>query len=487
MNLTSPALVVLIGPSGSGKSTWTADRFQPTEVVSSDTLRAVVGAGEDDLTASEAAFRLLDEIVRERTRRGMTTVIDSTGLDAESRSRWSQMARAAGMPVVAVAFDTPLATCLERNTTRERPVPQDVIKRQHRNFTTVVGSLEAEGYDRIETISNPMEPTATEARLSEISHPDSTASHSFGLLVSRFNWGERDLVHTLTSIAQRAEAAGFRDLWLMDHFRQIPSVGREWEDIPEPYTTLAHVAAHTSKLRLGVLVSGISHRHPVVLGQMIATLDNLSGGRAICGLGAAWDQAEHHSYGIPFPSLSERYEILAETLQMLPLLWGPGSPAFSGSHIEAGALTCYPRPIQDHIPILVGGAGEKRTLRLVAEHADACNLFGDPETVARKLAVLAEHCADVGRDSSEVEATHLLTAMTASQRSALIERADHLRSRNTPAETYLARAGGLVATAMIDLIARYSDAGADHSILALPDVHLEGAIESFEPVVMAFR
>ena len=165
----------------------------------------------------------------------------------------------------------------------------------------------------------------------------------------------------------------------MDHFRQIPQVGRPWEDIPEAYTTLAFLAGVTKQIRLGALVTGIGHRHPVVLGKMVATLDVLSGGRVTLGLGIGWDRREHEGYGIPFPPVPARYQQLEDTLRMLPLLWGKGSPSFSGTTFSAPELICYPRPIQDPIPILIGGSGERRTLRLVARYGDACNLLGLPD------------------------------------------------------------------------------------------------------------
>jgi alkanesulfonate monooxygenase SsuD/methylene tetrahydromethanopterin reductase-like flavin-dependent oxidoreductase (luciferase family) len=208
----------------------------------------------------------------------------------------------------------------------------------------------------------------------------------------------------------------------MDHFRQIRQVGRPWEDIPEAYTALSYLAGVTSSIRLGALVTGITHRNPVLLGKMLATLDVLSGGRVIAGLGASWDEKEHEAYGIHFPSLSDRYDLLEDTLQLLPLLWGKGTPGFEGKTFSAAELISYPRPIQDQIPIIVGGSGELKTLRLVAEYANACNLFGDPETIRRKLEVLHRHCADVGRDPGEIMVTHLINTMAAPDSEALRER-----------------------------------------------------------------
>jgi alkanesulfonate monooxygenase SsuD/methylene tetrahydromethanopterin reductase-like flavin-dependent oxidoreductase (luciferase family) len=191
---------------------------------------------------------------------------------------------------------------------------------------------------------------------------------------------------------------------------QIPQIGREWEDMLESWTTLGYLAGVTSRIRLGTLVTGITYRNIAHLAKIVATLDVLSGGRAMCGLGAAWFEREHRLYGWPFPPLRERYAVLEDALELLPLMWGKGSPPFQGRTVTLEAATCYPRPLQERIPILVGGSGERRTLRLVARHADACNLFGDPDTVRRKVAALREHCAAEARDPAAVEVTHLAPA-----------------------------------------------------------------------------
>src|SRR5262249_22985142 len=196
--------------------------------------------------------------------------------------------------------------------------------------------------------------------------------------------------------------------YVMDHFRQIPQVGRAWDDFLESYTTLAYLAACTERVRLGALVTGITYRNVAHLGKIVASLDVLSGGRAVCGLGLAWFQAEHVAYGWPFPSASQRYELLEDALQLLPLLWGPGSPSFDGRVLHVPEALCYPRPLQAHVPVVVGGGGERRTLRLAARYADAANVLGDLATVRRKAAVLREHCATEGR---QVELSHLSTAL----------------------------------------------------------------------------
>ena len=160
----------------------------------------------------------------------------------------------------------------------------------------------------------------------------------------------------------------------------------------------------------------MTFRNVAHLGKIVATLDVLSGGRAVCGLGAGWFEAEHAAYGIPFPPARERLDLLEDALRLLPLLWGKGAPAFEGRRISVPEALCYPRPLQEHVPILVGGSGQRRTLRLVAQYADACNLQGEPDAVRAALAVLHRHCADVGRDPAEIEVTHLSTIRIGSRR-----------------------------------------------------------------------
>jgi F420-dependent oxidoreductase-like protein len=234
----------------------------------------------------------------------------------------------------------------------------------------------------------------------------------FGLQISRFSWpgGPAATAEHLATLASQAEDAGFSSIQVMDHFLQIPTVGREWEDMLDSFTTLGFLAGRTRTARLGVLVTGVTYRNLAHLAKIVATLDVLSGGRALCGLGAAWFQREHELYGWDFPPVDGRYELLEDALELLPLMWGPGSPRFEGRTITIPAATCYPRPLQEHIPIWVGGSGERRTLRLVARHADGCNLFGDAATVRHKVEVLRRHCADVDRDPATVRVTHLSTA-----------------------------------------------------------------------------
>ena len=187
----------------------------------------------------------------------------------------------------------------------------------------------------------------------------------FGLQISRFTWpgGAEEIGPRLASIAPAAEEAGFTSIWVMDHFLQIPGVGREWEEMLDSYTTLGYLAAVTSRARLGVLVTGITYRNLAHLGKIVATLDVLSGGRAMCGLGAAWFAREHKLYGWEFPPARRRYELLEDALELLPLLWGPGSPAFHGRTIDV--------PGSDLLPEAVAGA-RPDPRRWVRRTEDAC-------------------------------------------------------------------------------------------------------------------
>ena len=489
IRLPAPSLIVLVGPSASGKTTWAAEHFAANEIVSSDDLRALAGTGPDDQQAGTAAFDLLERVVDERLRRGLTTVIDTLGYDDARRASWVERAGDAGIPAYAILFETPGEECERRNAQRDRPIPKTVLRKQISRFATVQDAVDDVGFDGVLT---EQAVAVVPAQFMHEGAPDEAPpagrSHTFGLILSRFDWpGERaERSAQIGSIARRAEAAGFRDLWVMDHFRQIPQVGRAWEDMPESHTTLAYVAGITERIRLGVLVAGVTYRNPALLGKMIATLDVLSGGRANCGIGAAWDEAEHRAYGWDFPTTGDRYALLEDTLQMLPLLWGKGTPSFKGRVFEAEELSCYPRPVQEHIPILVGGSGERKTLRLVAQYADACNVFGDPDRVRHKANVLAAHCEAVERDPGDVEVTHLTNVLAASDRTAVRDRVEQLRGRNTSAEEFSRRYNAGTPDDHVELFTAYGESGASHSIVAITDVHLEGSIEAFGAVIDHF-
>jgi F420-dependent oxidoreductase-like protein len=404
---------VLVGATASGKSHWAGQWFHPDQVVSSDRLRAVVGLGERDQRASRDAFEVLDLIVDKRLRRRLLTVVDTTGLDARRRAAWVDAATRHGVPAYAVVLDAPEREVRARNRAREAPVPPAVVRSQLQAAAGIASALEQEGFAGVHPAGSvELVPAAFLSAPAAAARQDAEPmALDFGLQVSRFGFpgAPAATARALADVARAAEAAGFTSLWLMDHFVQIPQVGREWEDMLESYTTLGYLAAVTERLRLGALVTSVPYRNLAHLAKVVATLDVLSGGRAMCGLGAGWFEREHRLYGYPVPSRAERYAALEDALELLPLMWGPGAPRFEGRTISVPEAVCYPRPLQDRVPVLVGGSGERRTLRLVARHADACNLFGDPGTVRHKIEVLHRHCAAEGRDPAAVRVTHLTT------------------------------------------------------------------------------
>ncbi|WP_432069960.1 LLM class F420-dependent oxidoreductase [Streptomyces sp. AA1529] len=220
--------------------------------------------------------------------------------------------------------------------------------------------------------------------------------------------GPQALPSVLTATARAADEAGFSALTLMDHWFQMEQPGTTaYDPMLEGYTTLGFLAAQTRHLSLGLLVTGVTYRHPGLLAKTVSTLDVLSGGRAMLGIGAAWYEREHHGLGVPFPSVPERFERLEETLQICRQMWSDDTGPYIGHHYRLAETICSPAPEQQAgLPIVIGGMGEKKTLRLVARYADACNLFAfDPGEVAHKLDVLNRHCDTEGRDPAEIKKT----------------------------------------------------------------------------------
>jgi F420-dependent oxidoreductase-like protein len=233
-----------------------------------------------------------------------------------------------------------------------------------------------------------------------------------GLQISSFTWpgGPSQLAPLLGRIGQTADQAGFASLWVMDHFFQIEMIGKTDEPMLEGYSALNFLAALTKRVRLGTLVSGVVYRHPAILVKTVTTLDVLSGGRACFGIGAAWFEREAVGLGIPFPPRKERFERLEETLQIALQMWSGQRTPWRGKHYQLEEPLNSPPPLsKPYPPILVGGVGEKKTLRLVAKYADACNLYAlDGANVIRaKLEVLRRHCEEIGRPFDEIERTAL--------------------------------------------------------------------------------
>ena len=229
-----------------------------------------------------------------------------------------------------------------------------------------------------------------------------------------FPGGAAAIGPTLAETARLAEQGGIDNLSVMDHYLQMQEAGLGAVDQPmlEGYTTLGFLAAHTSTAELQLLVTGVAYRHPGLLAKILSTLDVLSRGRAVLGIGAGWYEREHAAYGVPFPPVSERFERLEETLQIVRQMWSDDVRAYDGRHYHLAETINSPQPLRTP-PIMIGGAGEEKTLRLVAKYADATNLFarGDlgPEAVRAKLAVLAEHCEREGTDYDRIRKTILWT------------------------------------------------------------------------------
>ncbi len=465
--LPDPALVVLVGPSGSGKSTWAQTRYRRAEIVSADDLREVVGSGRHDLDASTDAFHLLDLIVAGRLRRGLTTVVDTLGLDATRRRGYLDLARARRLPAVVVAFTAAEELCRARNAARDRPVPARVVVQQLRTFRAVLEGLSEEGWDQVLHVLDPPAPVEAPAR------PEPPGTRASGLEVvlqlSRFPWGG-DPAAWLKDVALAADEAGFAGIALMDHLIQIPQVGPAWEPIPEPWVTLGMLAGLETRLRLGTLVTPVTFRPAGITAKTVATLDAVSGGRAFVGVGAGWWEREHLAFGLPFPGPAERLDALETAIETMRALWAKGTKAYDGERVALPETTSYPRPVGD-VPVLVGGSGERRTLRIAARLGDGCNVPSDLETLDRKREALRRHCLDAGRDPAEVAVTVLDVPVVGRDRDDVWARVERLRGR-TSAASYAHRHNAGTAQQHRDRHQVLAEHGVSTVFVALPD--LEG-------------
>jgi F420-dependent oxidoreductase-like protein len=221
--------------------------------------------------------------------------------------------------------------------------------------------------------------------------------------------GQKALAPALASTARAAEEGGCSTFTLMDHWFQMESFATAQDPMLEGYTSLGFLAGQTQTMTLALLVTGVTYRHPGLLAKIVTTLDVLSGGRAQLGIGAAWYEREHKGLGVPFPPVSERFERLEEALQICRQMWSDDDGPYYGKHYQLAETLCSPRPIQKPGPkILVGGSGERKTLKLVARYANGCNLFAaDIAVIAHKLEVLARHCESEGRDIDTIQRTIL--------------------------------------------------------------------------------
>ena len=236
---------------------------------------------------------------------------------------------------------------------------------------------------------------------------------TFGFQIPGFSHeGESDaeMFDHVVALAHAAERAGFESVWVMDHLWQLPALGGPTQPILEGWTLLGALAAVTERVRLGTLVTGVTYRNPALVAKQATTLDVISKGRAILGIGAAWYEPEHDGLGFDFPPVGERMDRLEEALQICRAMFSEETPSFEGRYYRITEAHNVPRPINPGgPPIMVGGSGERRTLRLVAKYADMCNIHGSPATVRQKLDVLRRHCDEIGRDAAEITSTRLGT------------------------------------------------------------------------------
>lgn len=280
-----------------------------------------------------------------------------------------------------------------------------------------------------------------------------------GLQIPSFKYpgGTAAIRPKLKEIVTTAEDAGFYSFWVMDHYYQIKGLfGEAYTDpMLESYTVLGYLAGLTERAYLGALVTGVIYRHPSVLMKMVNTLDIVSGGRAYLGIGAGWYEDEARGYGIPYPSTSERFELLEDNLRLAKALWAGDETSFEGTHLSAPAITNNPRPLsQPHPRIMIGGTGPKKTLRMVAQYADACNI-GDwvgRQNMQKSLDTLKVHCETLGRDYDSVEKTTLGTV--------------HLSGKDT-------------VDGVIRRIQDLSAMGFTHAIFNMPDVYKIEPLETF--------
>jgi F420-dependent oxidoreductase-like protein len=306
----------------------------------------------------------------------------------------------------------------------------------------------------------------------------------FGLQIPSFSYpgvSDDKLFEKVSEIAVTAERSGFDSVWVMDHYYQIPTVGRPEEPMFEAYAMLSALAARTSTAKLGAMVTGVTYRNPAFLAKAVTGLDVMSSGRAVLGIGAAWNVQEHNGYGWDFPSDGERLSRLEEGLQICRLMFTEEAPTFEGRYYRIQEALNFPRPVTPGgPPILIGGGGERRTLKFVAKYADASNIFGNVEGITHKLEVLKRHCDEVGRDYDEITKTRLggvFVADTEEEVTRGLER--YANTRGIPVDMVRAYVTAGTPQQVVDQVGEYFDAGLDGLVFNMLDAH------EIEPVVLA--
>ena len=392
--------------------------FAPEQIVSSDHLRAVVGEGEEDLAASTDAFALLEQIVAHRLRRRLTTVVDTLGLDPERRAAWLDARPPARLSRRVRRLRDHRGRVPGPQPRRRQVGPRPCPRRGRcAQLAQQRDALDAEGFDIVlepaVVRTAPRSVAAATARRAP-SRPRHRSGCGSGCR-SRCTRGRAARPRSRTRLrGDRRRGRGGR---LLEHLGDGP--------LPPDPDVRTGVAGHARELhdarvprrrhRTGA-ARHARHRHhlpqrrPPREDRRDARRALAAAGRC-AGSGSAGTRKSTRAYGWPFPPVDERYALLEDALQCLPLLWGKGTPAFEGRALDVPGSLCYPRPLQEHVPILVGGNGERRTLRLAAQYADACNIIGEADVVRRKVAVLHAHCDDVGRDRAAVEVTQLSTTL----------------------------------------------------------------------------
>ena len=307
----------------------------------------------------------------------------------------------------------------------------------------------------------------------------------FGLQIPNFTVGAPGaLFDEVLDRARAAEESGYDSVWVMDHFYQLPPMGGPSQPMLDAYTLLGAIAARTSRVKLGALVTGVTYRNPAHLAKIVTTLDVISAGRAILGIGAAWYDVEHDGFGFDFPPAGERLDRLEEALQICRAMFAGKAPTFDGTYYRTHEAQNIPPPVQARGPqILVGGGGERRTLRLVAQYADMCNLFGDAAAITHKVEVLHTHCRSVGRDPSEITVSRLATLVLTENEEETAATKDFLRQ-----VTGEEPSGSNVGTAdeLVGQVEELAAAGVDYFIFNMPTGTAETVRRVGDAVVARF-
>jgi F420-dependent oxidoreductase-like protein len=293
------------------------------------------------------------------------------------------------------------------------------------------------------------------------------------LHLPNFNYpgvGPEAVFEKLVEITTTAERAGFSSVTLMDHYHQIPPVGPPQNWMFEGCTMLAGLAARTETIALGLLVGGVTYRNPAQHAKITTTIDIISGGRAFHGIGAGWFEEEHEAYGYAFPPLRERFERLEDHLQIARAMFTEEQATVAGKHHSVSGAYNNPKPLRGDIPIVVGGSGERKTLRMVAQYADGCNFFGNPEQARHLLGVLVGHCERLGRDPAEITKTSMRTIAIAETEEAAQAKLDAMRAAGLHERRIAATVTG-TPDQILENAQAFRDVGIEGLTFSMPDVH----------------